>query len=334
MALALGAPPDDATRAKVVSRLVENIAANDGRFTFGIVGSAWLFPALESSGHGDIGLSILMTDTYPSVGHFLVENMTTLCENWACQFHEPGGGSQNHIMYGAFDAWMSTALGGLSTVSNTTSTAWQHVLVHPDPAAVVKLGEGSYTLETRFGMTSVQVSQHPNSAFHSALWNIDSLVCSTRAAHSQTLHRSQSYVVQTPQHRSRPCVAELGVRTSILRAVLTHHHFDPLVHAMFALPCFSFQWSRNSDGTVATNVTLPVGSTAEVVHDRRLPGTRCELARVLESGRVVWSADADAQHSAETMPIATEVSSVARTATTTVSVIGSGKYSFHAHYSC
>ena len=100
MALALGAPPDAATRAKVVNRLVENIATNDGRFTFGIVGSAWLFPALESSGHGAIGLSILMTDSYPSVGHFLVENMTTLCENWACEFHAPGGGSQNHVSFG------------------------------------------------------------------------------------------------------------------------------------------------------------------------------------------------------------------------------------------
>ena len=47
MALALGAPPDAATTAKVVARLVENIAANDGRFTFGIVGSGWLFPMLE-----------------------------------------------------------------------------------------------------------------------------------------------------------------------------------------------------------------------------------------------------------------------------------------------
>eukprot|EP01044_Picomonas_judraskeda_P010835 COSAG03_NODE_1427_length_4098_cov_2.188797_4_plen_219_part_00 len=80
MALALNAPPDQATRAKVISRLVENIAANDGRFTFGIVGSAWLFPMLEQSGHGDIGLDILLTDSYPSFGHMLVENMTTLCD--------------------------------------------------------------------------------------------------------------------------------------------------------------------------------------------------------------------------------------------------------------
>eukprot|EP01044_Picomonas_judraskeda_P010836 COSAG03_NODE_1427_length_4098_cov_2.188797_5_plen_132_part_00 len=73
------------------------------------------------------------------------------CENWRCGFHDPGGGSQNHIMYGAFDAWLVTAVGGMSTVSNTTSTAWQHIIVHTEPAAVTKLNEGSYNINTRFG---------------------------------------------------------------------------------------------------------------------------------------------------------------------------------------
>ena len=31
------------------------------------------------------------------------QNMTTLCENYACTFHEAGGGSQNHIMLGGWD---------------------------------------------------------------------------------------------------------------------------------------------------------------------------------------------------------------------------------------
>ena len=53
--------------------------------------------------------------------------------------------------YGAFDAWLVTAVGGMSTVSNTTSTAWEHILVHTEPAAVTKLNEGSYSINTRFG---------------------------------------------------------------------------------------------------------------------------------------------------------------------------------------
>jgi len=44
----------------------------------------------------------------------------------------------------------------VSTVSNTTSTAWQHIIVHPEPAAVTKIQSGYYGLTTRFGPTSVR----------------------------------------------------------------------------------------------------------------------------------------------------------------------------------
>ena len=58
--------------------------------------------------------------------------------------------------YGAFDAWLVTATGGMSTVSNTTSTAWEHIIVHTEPAAVTKLTAGSYSIDTRFGPTQVR----------------------------------------------------------------------------------------------------------------------------------------------------------------------------------
>ena len=58
-------------------------------------------------------------------------------------------------MYGAFDAWMVTALGGMSTVSNTTTTAWEHIVIRPDAAAVAKLQNGYNSMQTRFGPTVV-----------------------------------------------------------------------------------------------------------------------------------------------------------------------------------
>eukprot|EP00656_Telonema_subtile_P057673 TRINITY_DN9541_c0_g2_i4.p1 TRINITY_DN9541_c0_g2~~TRINITY_DN9541_c0_g2_i4.p1 ORF type:complete len:563 (+),score=74.38 TRINITY_DN9541_c0_g2_i4:1409-3097(+) len=156
MALALGAPPDQVTRAATISALVENVEANGRHFTFGIVGSAWLFPALSSAGRGDLALSILMGDSYPSFGHMVQQNMTTLCENWKCEFHDAGGGSQNHIMYGAFDEWMVTGLGGLTVTSNASFTGWEHFTVHPDPYAATTLGEGRFSIHTRFGVAAVQ----------------------------------------------------------------------------------------------------------------------------------------------------------------------------------
>eukprot|EP01045_Picozoa_sp_COSAG04_P021015 COSAG04_NODE_2216_length_4513_cov_3.037155_6_plen_56_part_00 len=38
----------------------------------------------------------------PSLGHMAHQNMTTLCENWACTFHEAGGGSQNRKAFSVF----------------------------------------------------------------------------------------------------------------------------------------------------------------------------------------------------------------------------------------
>ena len=45
------------------------------------------------------------------------QNMTTLCENFACTAHDAGGGSQNHIMLGGFDAWLTASVGGLDATT-------------------------------------------------------------------------------------------------------------------------------------------------------------------------------------------------------------------------
>jgi hypothetical protein len=67
---------------------------------------------LDKYGYGDVGLATLLNDDYPSLGHMAHQNMTTLCENFACTFHEAGGGSQNHIMLGGWDAVSEPAFAG------------------------------------------------------------------------------------------------------------------------------------------------------------------------------------------------------------------------------
>jgi hypothetical protein len=83
----------------------------------------------------------------------VVGHRTTLCKS-SSAFTRTSS-VQTHFCtgqrYGAFDSWLVTAVGGMSTVSNTTSTAWEHILVHTEPAAVTKLNEGSYSINTRFG---------------------------------------------------------------------------------------------------------------------------------------------------------------------------------------
>lgn len=193
MGLSLGGG-DDATRALAFEALVENVVAHDEHLTAGIFGMDVLFPALSSgggsridhsnkstvagntatatslssdigAGRGDLALSILLTDTYPGLGRMIQQNQTTLCEDWTCVAHHtagPGsaagnsdGRSLNHIMYGAFHSWMMVKLGGMDTVSNATTTGWQHFIVAPCIHAVARLRSGGYSLETRFGRAAV-----------------------------------------------------------------------------------------------------------------------------------------------------------------------------------
>ena len=58
-------------------------------------------------------------------------------------------------MYGGFDGWMTTALGGLDTVSNATTTGWRVLTVRPLPAAITALGHASVSIETRFGLAAL-----------------------------------------------------------------------------------------------------------------------------------------------------------------------------------
>lgn len=74
-----------------------------------------------------------------------------MCENWACTFHAAGGGSQNHIMLGGFDAWLAQSVGGLDSVVNSSTGGWRHITARVSPAAIKMLGESHYSKLTRLG---------------------------------------------------------------------------------------------------------------------------------------------------------------------------------------
>ena len=97
MALILGSPPDAATARTVASNLMLDVQQFGNKTTTGVSGIGWLFPALDRYGYSDTAIAVLLNDAYPSVGHMAHQNMTTLCENYACTAHEAGGGSQNHM---------------------------------------------------------------------------------------------------------------------------------------------------------------------------------------------------------------------------------------------
>ena len=68
-----------------------------------------------------------------------------------------GGGSQNHIMLGGFDAWILSSIGGLDSVVNGTagSAGWRNVIARVAPAAIAVVKHASYVKHTRFGPVGI-----------------------------------------------------------------------------------------------------------------------------------------------------------------------------------
>ena len=155
MALALGAPPTPSIAQMVANNLAADVRAFGNKTTAGITGLAWMLPQLEKYGHGEIALAVLEGDQYPSIGHMAAQGMTTLCENLACTEHDPGGGSLNHIMFGGFDPFLHTAVGGLDSVVSGSTGGWERIIVRVAPAAIATLGGASNQHETRFGAVSI-----------------------------------------------------------------------------------------------------------------------------------------------------------------------------------
>ena len=152
---------------------------------------------------------------------------------------------------------MITQLGGMSTVSNTTTSGWSHFVVAPDRHAVAWLRNGGYTLKTRYGVAGVA-------------WQYDA--------------------VQMELH---------------------------------------------------TNVTVPVGASAEVRHEHTLPAVAPtgevarELSTVSEGGVLLWTSDGSAvgSHSGDgALDGVLKFTAVDSEGEWALSLVGSGRYTFTSQY--
>jgi hypothetical protein len=61
----------------------------------------------------------------------------------------------NHIMFGGFDPFLHTHLGGLDSVVSGSSGGWERILVRVAPTAIAAVGGASNQYETRFGTVSL-----------------------------------------------------------------------------------------------------------------------------------------------------------------------------------
>lgn len=85
-------------------------------------------------------------------------------------------------MYGGYNSWLVTRLGGLSSISNATTSGWKDILVRPNPTIIATLKTGcttvdfelisilgAFTFESRFGATSLAWELAGNKVINSGL---------------------------------------------------------------------------------------------------------------------------------------------------------------------
>lgn len=103
------APPDQ--RDLIAQRLVENITHRKNHLSTGLVGTLYLFQALQLIGRDDLAYQIATAPDYPGWSHMMNQGATTLWESW------DGHGSHNHPALGAPGIWFYTGLAGIRPAS-------------------------------------------------------------------------------------------------------------------------------------------------------------------------------------------------------------------------
>ena len=141
----------------------------------GITGTTFIFETLHAHAHDSVIFELLNLTTFPSLGHMISQDATTLWEAWdgdkgsMCE----SGSSRNHIMFGGgVNRFLHAAVGGLtvdtrpgvglshaagnhSSPGTAGSNGWQRLLVHPSPAAIRALAQGGAERKTVRGLAKV-----------------------------------------------------------------------------------------------------------------------------------------------------------------------------------
>ncbi|SEW31068.1 alpha-L-rhamnosidase [Natrinema salifodinae] len=110
----------------VVANLVEDIVeTHDGRLNTATLGTKYLLPVLTEYGHHDVAYTVATQTDYPSWGHWIENDRTSLLEFW-----ELDSRSWNHHFLGVTDEWFYKYLAGI----RAAEPGYEHVRIAPQPA--------------------------------------------------------------------------------------------------------------------------------------------------------------------------------------------------------
>jgi len=110
--IAFGLVPD-AKRSAVADRLVADIAVKrNGHAYVGVIGAAYVLPALTATGHHDVAVTVATRTDEPSWGYWTDRlHFTSLGESWPADTR-----SRNHHFFGAIVQWMFEDLAGIRPI--------------------------------------------------------------------------------------------------------------------------------------------------------------------------------------------------------------------------
>lgn len=121
-------------KERATVHLVRLIGEAGGHLRTGFLGTPYLVRVLDARGRGDLALSILFKETYPSWFYSIDQGATTMWERWNSYSKNDGFSgdamnSLNHYAYGAIGQWMVERIGGLAP--DPEHPGYKHFFVRP-----------------------------------------------------------------------------------------------------------------------------------------------------------------------------------------------------------
>ena len=116
----------DASSSAALQYLIDCIAKKDNHLSTGIFGTNYMLDILSRQGSGELAYTIVNQRTFPSWGHMLENNATTLWEHWQLSDNTF---SHNHPMFGSVSKWFYSSLGGIQP--HPQAVGFDKIIINP-----------------------------------------------------------------------------------------------------------------------------------------------------------------------------------------------------------
>ncbi len=134
-----GIVPDN-LKTKVADNLAKKVEEAGFHLDVGVLGAKAILNALSENGQATAAYKVAAQDTYPSWGWWIVNDATTLLENWDLQAERDI--SDNHMMFGEIGGWFFKGLGGI--FPDSSQPGFKHIILRPNFVSDLKHFEAKH----------------------------------------------------------------------------------------------------------------------------------------------------------------------------------------------